>query len=277
MGLFSSIGKQIKTTANIATSIFANPIGAVKAVATGKTAVQFAKEQTAQPLSKQITQTVVSGLTYATISSGVANIATKGVASLIPSTITGKVIASVATPIVVGAVASNPLKAVESIASVPQSLGNIGVNVATFASNPSIENAKSIITENPVVSTLLAVGGAVAVGAGVSGVVASAINTQATRANTKAVQENLIPQTPSVVEVPKTSATDGGNVPITPTGPITPQTVYLDDKPSSKRRKTSSKPRRTTISQKTNIIINQQNKSYSVHRKQQKYLNAIPY
>lgn len=97
----------------------------------------------------------------------------------------GKVAAVVAAPVVVGAVASNP-KIVNEVAKAPSALANFGSNTANFAANPSIDSAKKIIQQNPIISGALVAGAAVAAGGAVATGV-NYLNTQAIKQNTKQI------------------------------------------------------------------------------------------
>lgn len=176
----SKFGKAMDTFS----AVFSNPIKSVKAVVSKKTTIkQVTKAHFAKPLKSQIAKTVLSTAGYATalyggaaaVSAAKAGTLKAGVAvaakSLIPKTIKGKVIAAVAAPIVVGAVIKEPTKVLSKVAAAPSELAQFGGDVATFAAEPSLETAKQIIKESPIISAGLALAGVAAVGVGAAGVV----------------------------------------------------------------------------------------------------------
>jgi hypothetical protein len=263
-----------KQTANIAVSIASNPVGAVKAVTSGTSAKSFAKSETSKPLSQQITQTVVTGLEAIGVTVAAGAVAAGGVSALIPATVTGKIAAGTGVLIGGGAIIAEPLATTEAIVQVPQSLANVGGNIAEFAANPSLDSAANIVKENPVTSGLLAAGAAVAVGAGVSTLVASTVNTLATKENTAALKAgNVI--IPAAVPAGETSGgastitPTGSGLPITATNPTTPETVSLSETKTKAASKKRSKARREQINQKVNIIMSQNNSEKYLNRRVQ--------
>jgi hypothetical protein len=92
-----------------------------------------------------------------------------------------------------GIVAANVLKsspqAQKAVLNTPSALANFGSNIGSAIESPNkIEAIKKVAKDNPVLTAgagLLAAG---SVGAAVSGVVSTALNTAAVRANTKATQ-----------------------------------------------------------------------------------------
>ncbi len=280
MGLLSSITKKVtstvktvataaRTTANIATNIAVHPVAAVKAATSGVAPATFAKTYTSQPLSKQVTNTVIAGAGYiaAAVTAGAAAeaIATKGVigaaSSLIPASTGGKIAAAVAAPVVLGAVLSAPKETLSAVAKTPQSLGNIGTNIGTFAANPNIDTAKQILTDNPVL-VAAAVGTAAIIGAkGLTSAAANVSNTLATRSNTEAVL--------GMSTAKDTVANNIGSA-ITPTPPITPQTVSLEQTPTPTATNQPQTGQGNKNYQKVNVLINQK---IANRTKTTKYIN----
>jgi len=82
----------------------------------------------------------------------VASTAVKAAKAVIPTTTKGKIVAAVATPIVVGAVTSQPLGTAKTIAKAPGELAKFGAGIADLAANPSAETAKNLITESPLLT-----------------------------------------------------------------------------------------------------------------------------
>jgi len=155
----------------------------------------------------------------------------------------GKVAAVVAAPVVVGAVAANP-NLISQAAQTPKALSQFGGNVGTLIKDPSLSNAKQVIEDNPVISAGVAAAGALAVGRGVSGLIASGLNTAAVKENTQAalgaLPSNPVSSVPRNLETAITSLTpaeDAGPSSL----PLTPETQVL-----GREVKTASvvKPRR---------------------------------
>lgn len=275
MGLLSSIGSALTSAAkavynspvgsvlNFTTAATAHPIQAVKAVATG-TVKQFENTFYSQPLTKQITQIVTTTTVEAAAVVGIGAISSAAKAGtlatsaskLIPATTKGKVIAAVASPVILGAVVSQPAKTLSAIANTPSALTNVGGNLGNLIASPSVETAKTLFTENPVI-----VGGAVAAAtlAGVKGIIpaiASAQQTSAIKEQTKAIEAStgmLVTSTPTqdTITIPAQN-----NNPI----PQTPQTKTISATKigAKRRRKAIVKPQ--NISQRVSVLVNNDNR-----------------
>jgi len=248
------------------TVAFVHPIQTAKAIVGPTTVKQVVETHFEQPLSKQITETVIAGAGYATVALGAGAIAAKGVAAtaatLVPATIKGKVIAAVAAPVIIGAVIKEPTKSIEAAASLPSGLANVGGNIAGLIADPSIAGAKALVTENPVI-----VGAAAAAAAilGAKAILPAVIGAK----QIEAVQE----QTEAIREVAKGGI--AAPAPIAPTAPVTPATervVTTAAKTSTARKKRSVKAPVQNISQRVNVVV--ANKSTSTGLRQtHKYLN----
>lgn len=271
MGLLSDIGFGIAKAINVgletATVALAHPIKTIAAaISPTKTVAQVADEFFAQPVSKQLTQVAIGGASVAATTVGVGAVAkaasagtlATSAAKLIPVTTKGKIIAAAAIPVTAGAVISNPVQTAKAVATTPQSLANVGANIGTLIKDPSIENVKSLVTENPVI-----VGGAVAAAALVGATkiipaIATARQTEAIQEQTKAIEG----ATGLVVERGTTS--DIVNIPAQNNAPIpqTPQTSQISPTTSTTRRKKSksSKVIPQNISQKVNVIVSNDNR-----------------
>ncbi len=287
MGFLSNIGKAISGAAksvatavvkspvgkvmDVATVAFVHPIQTIKAVVSPTTTVkQVVETHFAQPLSKQITETVIATAGYAGAVVGGAAIGTAAKAgtllpALIPATTKGKVIAAIAAPVVLGAVIKEPIKTAETIAGAPSALANVGANVAQFAADPSLEHAKEIITENPII-----VGGAAAAAAILGAkallpAIVGAKQIEAVQEQTEAIREATSGM--KTLEQPTTTA------PIAPITPATERVVTTAAaKSSTKRKRRSVKAPTQNISQRVNVVV--ANKSTSTGLRQtHKYLN----
>jgi len=158
-------------------------------------------------------------------------------------------------------------RATEQVADLPSNVNQFTTNIAEFADNPSIEKAKDIATENPVLTTLAGAGGLAGLGIGLGGIAGTLSNIQ----NTRAVKENTEatlggnPDIPAFTYLPAESG-----VPASPTltdgMPPTLETVDITQK---KRRRARAKAPSQNISQ--NVRINILNKTSSTKR----YINAI--
>jgi len=157
--------KAITRTLDVVATTFNHPIQVAQAVVSpNKTVSQVVQTHFEQPLKKQLTETVIATAGYASLALGAASIVAKGIAatasSLIPATLKGKVVAAVAAPVIAGIVIQEPGATLDTITKTPGALANVGANIAQVATDPSIENIKSLVTENPVI-----VGGAAAIAA----------------------------------------------------------------------------------------------------------------
>ncbi len=282
MGLLSNIGGALKKAATAVvktiqpvmdplTVAFVHPIQTAKAIVGPTTVKQVVETHFEQPLSKQITETVIAGAGYATAALGAGAVAAKGVAAtaatLVPATVKGKVIAAVAAPVVIGAVIKEPAKTIEAAASLPSGLANVGGNIAGLVADPSIEKAKALVTENPVIVGAAAAAAAIVGAKAILPAIVGAKQIEAVQEQTEAIREVGKAQQPVIVEgAPTTEA---------PTAPITPKTervVTTAAKTSGKRKKRSSKAAAQNISQRVNVVVANRAVSTGI-RQTHKYLN----
>lgn len=188
--------------------------------------------------------------------------------ALIPATTKGKVIAAVAVPVVAGAFVSQPAAVSKLIIKTPTALGNFGANVAGFAVNPTIEGAKTIIKENPVVS---AVAGAAVAGAAVVAVapaVSGYLTREEMKKQTEVFKEGLEVQKgkggATITQVPA----ERNNI-----TPALPQTQTIEGTTAPKRKKRrSSKPIMQNFSQRVSVLVNNRSSSTGV-RQTKNYIN----
>lgn len=201
---------------------------------------------------------LTSGLSVgATTTKTAISSAIKASPALIPTTTKGKVIAAVVTPVAIGATIKQPEKVAQAIVSTPSGLVNVGGNIANLAANPSIENVKTLVSENPVL-----VGGAVATAAaiGVKGIlpaIATTTQTQAIKEQTKAIEATtqglIVQSTPEkdIISIPAQN-----NAPI----PQTPQTQTIKATTTTKRKRRKTKQIMPNISQRVNVLVNNDNR-----------------
>ena len=277
MGLFNSIGNFLKNNPvgkvvtkvmDTATIAFVHPIKTATAIVSSKSTLKdVAQEHFSQPLLKQNIEAVVSAVSYGTAVLGSVGVASKGIIPvakmLIPATIKGKVIAGVTAPIVLGAVLSAPAKTLGAIANTPNALANFGGNIGTFAADPSLSNAKSIIQENPLiagglVATAVVLGAKTLIPAITTGRQIDAINEQTEAINSA-----------SAVMVGGGAGLENERIVNTNEGkPILPQTQVVTP---TKNRATASRKRKKpvangNISQRVNVIVTDNEEKH-------KYLN----
>lgn len=266
------------------TAGFVHPVATVKAAISPTQTIQkdVIEPHFAQPLKKQVTETVMATVGYVGAVLGGAAIrgaATAGTLapkaatiakSLIPTTIKGKVIAAVAAPVALGAVINQPAKTLEAVAKTPSALANVGGNIANVIADPSLANAKALITENPVI-----VGGAAAAAA-IAGAktILPAITTSRLINATEEQTEAIEAATAGITVIDKSQQFK--TMPYVPeTAPITPKTEAVKEgvtKPSTKRKRRSSKAVPQNISQRVNVVVANRAVSTGI-RQTHKYLN----
>jgi hypothetical protein len=265
----AAVVKAIAPVMNVATVSFVHPVQTVQAIISPtKTVAQVVETHFAQPLPKQITETVVQTAVYASAVLGAGAVAAKGVAgtaaSLIPETLKGKVIAAVAAPVVLGAVISKPLETLGAVAELPSGLANVGANIAGLVTDPSIASAKTLITENPLIVGTAAAAAAILGAKAILPAIVGAKQIEAIQEQTEAIKE--AGGKPVVIETGET---------IAPTAPITPKTervVTTAAKTSTKKRKSSLKAPTQNISQRVNVLVANRANSTGM-RQTHRYLN----
>jgi hypothetical protein len=287
MGLLSSIGKFVTTnpvgkaiakTLDVTTVALAHPIQTATAVVSKKSTVndvitahfaQSQKEQikdivlgTAGIAASVVGGAAIGGAAKAgTLAPKVATVAK----ALIPTTVKGKVIAAVAAPVVVGAVAKEPVKSFQTAVKAPGELAQFGGDVATFAADPSLTSAKQIIKESPLISAaagLLVAGGAIKT---IAPAIATTRQTEAIQEQTEAIRGGVyttqpvqLVQTPSVAKVIEA---DGR----TPMQPVTPQTQKASSGTAKKTKRRAKKAVIPSVNQRVNVIVS--NRSTSIGMK----------
>lgn len=278
MGLLSNIGSAFTKAMNTLTVGFVHPVQTIQAVISKeKTIDKVIEQHFEQPLSTQIGQTFLATAGYATAVIGGGAVATaakagtlkaavvQGAKSLIPTTTKGKVLTAVAAPVVVGAIAKQPAAAVKFIAKAPGELSQFGGDVATFATNPSLESAKQIIKESPVISAgvgLLLVGGAAKA---IIPAIATTRQTEAIQEQTEAIKGAGTP-----VILPTTSSDKIKEIPVTaaPVPQVAETKKISSGNGVKRRRKAKVKEKPMNISQRVSVLVSNNNST-------KKYLNRI--
>ena len=143
----------------------------------------------------------------------------------------GKVLTVGAAIPVTSFLVSNP-SAIGSIAETPRGLSNLGSNIAEFVKEPSIEKAKNIFKENPVIAGTIAGAAAVGVGAGAVAIGSNILNTAATKENTAAIEASNAANTIPDYAISPVSQ----NVTSAPTG-LETQTISTSSRSIAKRKK----------------------------------------
>lgn len=194
-------------------------------------------------------------------------VATKLVSKFTPTTPKGIIATTVAAPIVIGAIASQPAKTANILVSAPSELAKFGGDVANFAASPSIETGKQIITESPLISAgvgLLAAGTAIKA-------LAPPISNLLTREQIKQTGQEIKGAILDTQEIGGATGTPTTLQNITPSNPltqplpVTAQTKTVEAGITSKsRRKTRKKaPQSNNImNQRVNILVSAANKKY---------------
>lgn len=275
MGLLSSVGKFLTTTKtgkaisktlDTLTIAVAHPVQTATAIVSKKSTLKdVTTAHFAQSQKEQIKDIIVGAVGIgATILGGAAvgaaakagTLAPKALAvgkALIPATAKGKVIAAVAAPVVIGAVAKEPTKSIKAAVSAPSELAQFGGDIATFAADPSLSTAKQIVTESPLLS---AAAGILAVG-GITKAAAPIISGALTRG---AIQEQTEALTQGGVSVVDKSA----GFQMAPTTPTLPQTAAVTTTTSKKRKRSVRKPVIQPISQRVNVLVQNKNTAYGI-------------
>jgi hypothetical protein len=206
--------------------------------------------------------TAIAGTTtaLAVTSIGAGAIAKTVVAHPVKSAVVGLV-----TPTAISYFAEKP----QDFVKIPTEAISFTSDIGTLASNPSVSGVVKLITEHKTASAVTAVVAGVVVGKSVIPAIASYKQTQAIQEQTEAIKG----ASAGIGATPQEKGGSDGNIPITQTNPTTPQTVYMDEKPKTAKKKTRSKARRGNISQRVNIVVTQKQ---SAHRITQSYLNRIP-
>lgn len=278
MGLLSSIGGALKSGLESFETIVQHPIQSIKTIGNGAAFNELSQKTNSAPLGQQIGNILLSTGTAAAATVAVGAVAGSATATaiasraatLVPATTKGKIAAAVIAPIAVGAIANNPIKAASAVANTATGLVNFGGNAAELAANPTLENAKTLVKENPVITALAGAGAIAAIGGGVG----LAANTVATYMNSKATKENTA-STLGSGDAPV--ATDGSQlgslVPektlsTSENKPVTSETTTISS--GTVRRRKRKSMRSVPVVQKVNVVV--QNRNSAVGQQAKKYI-----
>jgi hypothetical protein len=190
--------------------------------------------------------------------------------SAIPTTVKGKVIAAVAAPVVLGAVAKQPIKAISTAIKAPSELAEFGGGISTLLAEPSLASAKALFKESPLLTGATLAAGAVIAGKGIFPAIAIAQQTQAIQEQTEALRGATAGLATPSGGIPPTYAT----APMA-TVPVTPPTQTVTAGAITRRKRRSlKKVMQGNISQRVNVLVSQNRNSIT-----KKYLrrNVIAY
>jgi hypothetical protein len=198
-----------------------------------------------------------SALLLAIPASSTARTVVASTISKLPASV--KVVSILATPVVAGFAVNNPVSTTKAVLETPSGLNNIGANVGKFSSDPTVDNAKNIFKENPVLISELVALGILGTGVAVAGPLSNILSTNATNKNTKSIEEsnklikeatgsNLLPPTPQSLPVANPQDV-----------PLTPQTQVLGKEVVTKSQKRSRKPSNNGFNALKLQILNQNN------------------
>lgn len=214
--------------------------------------------------SKAVVGTVIGVAAAAAIAAPVAIAAGGGVRATAAAAasrvaalpLTLKLGGAVVAPAVIGQITSSP----KGVTRAAGGIANFEANVYKIGKDPTLENVKETFKENPIIATTVAGLGAAAVGTGVSGIVATALNTKAVKENT----QSMIGGTPSSAAsqlIPYTSQPDISESPASSV-PLTPETQVMGKEVKSPgnsgiRRRSAPKKKETATNVRVNVL-NQQ-------------------
>ena len=279
MGILSSIGKGVMKVMDTATVAFTHPVQTISAVISPtKTVSQVAAAHFAEPVSKQYTGILLATAGYAAATLGAGAVVAKGVAAtaatLIPATIKGKIIAAVAAPVIIGAVVKEPAKILTAVTKAPSELAQFGGDVAGFAADPSLETAKQIIKESPIISAGVAAAAAIGIGAAVIPAISGVLTREEMKKQTEAFERQAAATEAGVTVIDKSGAfsTLPYSAPVAPVSAATQKVTAARVSTGRKRRPTV--PVINNIIQKTSVLVNNRSSSVGV-RQTKNYLNRL--
>lgn len=190
--------------------------------------------------------------------------------SLIPKTTSGKIIAGLAAPAVVTAVANNP-KIITEAAKLPAKSAAFGADVGKATANPTKENLLNIAKENPLITGLVVGAGALTLGKTLlptAGAITNIQTKEAVQDLTSQLQSLPTAAVPPVVDTSKSLTTT--QTPFSPTTAVTAATAPLPTTSGTRKvaKRASKKAIPQNISQRVNVVV--QNKNSSVGIRQSK-------
>jgi hypothetical protein len=181
-----------------------------------------------------------------------------GAKAIIPKTTKGKVIGVVAAPVVVGIVSKAPLQSAKAVISAPSELAEFGSGIAQLATEPSLESAKELFKESPILTGASLAAVAVIAGKGIFPAIATARQTEAIQEQTAAITAATGAALPT--EKPNYTTSPVG-VPSSPTVPVTPQTQTVAATGIRKARKKSKQRFFPSVSQRVNVLVSNRNRT----------------
>lgn len=273
MGFLSSVGKFLTTnpvgkvitkTLDTATVVLAHPIQTATAIVSKKSTVQdVVTSHFAQPVGKQVKDILLgtAGIA-ATVVGGVAiggaakagTLAPKAISvakALIPATTKGKVIAAGATYVAAAAVIEKPSLAV----SAPKDVLNFGGDLGKLIASPSVEKAKELISESPVISAgagLLLAGGAIK---SIAPAIALSRQTEAIQEQTEVIKSGAPMYSTMPVTPTKTVITESPMVIAAPTATTAQTNTVSKSSGTVRRPKRKSVRSVPNVSQRVNVIV----------------------
>ncbi len=258
MGLISSIKKAASKVKEVAKTVGTALIKDQQRLSPIKVDSGGLRLPTTQEFKQQTKQTATSvilgGAAVAAAANPVAaaSLASKVVKSIIPKSTLGKVAASALVLPAAASIISNP----QTVKKGASGVFNVEKNLIKVGRNPTGENIKELITENPIIVGAAA-GAAALIGLkGASGAIASLVNTKAIKENTQVTQAAQTTQgkvLPAEVAAP---------VPVTPATQTIEATKLSDPTKSTKRRK--SKRREAVINNRVNVLISNRNNNTGI-------------
>ena len=191
--------------------------------------------------------------------------------SLIPKTTKGKIIAAVATPVLIGAAIREPESVAKTVASAPGELGEFGGDVATLLKDPSAENLKNLFGDSPIITSILGGLTAYAGAKALTGYLqARAISEQtevqqASARETLASQERIAAQNLNFLsnqqfqtqqqQLLSSVKTAGGGAAAAAPSPVLPQTQVLTPTTTHHHHRKPVKQQINRISQRVNVLV----------------------
>lgn len=263
MGILQKIS-QIALTPSTA---IGNVITAGLEKVTGKkygrtTAAELSSTTAGKVLGTAIAGTAVALTAAAAATIPIVSTAAKSVGSKAVSVAKANPIkTAIAVPLITGAVISQPAAVAKAVVQTPVNLGNVGANIATLAAEPSLENLKTLVVENPViVGTGLAAGTALGL-KGIAQTAATFSQTQATKELTQTLGGVQIRDLGS--GLPYSSIEEAEETPLYKASTPIEETYNIagTTKKATKRKKRKAlEPRRQTISQRVNVNVGVDNR-----------------
>jgi hypothetical protein len=213
-----------------------------------------------QNLKSTLVTTAVASATVLTAGTSAGRTAVASVAKAItPTSLKGKVIGALAVPVIAGAVINRPKESIKTVAKAPFELAKFGSDVSSFATNPTIANAKQIVSESPVISSAVALTGAVAVAKVGGNVISGILQKEAVQDQTKAIEaqtEVIKSQGSPSLTIPTTQtqpSLSGVSAPqVAQTAPLIASTSGTSSKKRYKARKQTKIP---SVNQRVNVIV----------------------